>query len=53
MAVKISGVFIVDDVSKIFIFADYVYDNGATVGFSDYTVGFNDRIWLNYLDKVA
>ena len=53
MAVRISGVFLIPDVSKLFIYADYEFDNGADIGFSDYLTGFNDYHWLDYRDRIA
>lgn len=53
MGVRISGVFLVTDTTKVFKFADYTYDTGADVELANYLTGFNDKLILNYLNKVA
>lgn len=53
MGVRISGVFAVTDATKIFQMQNYTFDTGADIEFADYQTGFNDKIILNYLNKVA
>lgn len=53
MGVRISVVFLVSDVTKIFMMADYTFDVGVTGGLCDYSTGFNDMILLNYQDRIA
>lgn len=53
MGVRISGVFDVPDADKIFKMADYSWDDGADVEFADYLTGFNDKVLLDYRNKVA
>lgn len=53
MGVRISGVFLVPAADKVMKFMDYNFDTGADVEFADYTTGFNDKVILDYLDKVA
>jgi len=53
MAVRISGVFLIENVNRLFFYADYNFDTGVTEGFSDYLTGFNDRIFLNYQNRIA
>lgn len=53
MGVTISGIFSVPDVRKLFAFSTYLYDNGFTIGFSDYVTGYLDGHWLDYQDRIA
>lgn len=52
MGVFISGLYAIEDPTKLWGFADYLYDNGYTIGFSDYEGAWADGVVLNYLDKV-
>lgn len=53
MGVAISAVFDVADATKLFQFQSYLYDTGANIEFADYATGFNDKIILNYKDRVT
>lgn len=52
MGVQLGGVFLIEDTSITFGFANYIGDNG-TLGFSDYIVDPNPTVqYLEYTDKV-
>ena len=52
IGVKITGVFLVPDPSKIFGFANYKYANGNELGFSTYAGGWNGQTFITDQDRI-
>lgn len=53
IGVRINGIFLVPDVTKIMKMADYAYDTGANIELANYATGFNDKKMLVYSDRVV